>query len=165
MVPTRVDAVPAPGTASPFPGRRKVLLGLAALGAGVAGPGAAMFAAMTDAELLRTSELIVVGRFVGSTDFTPPGSSTPMHLGAIVPSEVLKGPGDTDLLLIELPRRDAPRSGSDIAFRPGDQGLWLLRRRANDGTGAYLADHPQRFVRAAGGEARIEALRRLLKPR
>jgi hypothetical protein len=163
MKPAPVDAVPDAGTALPFAGRRALLVGLAVLGAAATDPGAAMFASMSDAELLAASDVVVVGRLAGSSEITPAGSGATLHLGALVPSEVLKGPPGIDLVLIELPRRNAPRSGSDVTFRTGDQGLWLLRRRAD--TGTYLADHPQRFVPAAVGQARIEALRRLLRPR
>lgn len=55
--------------------------------------------------------------------------------------------------------------GSDLSWAPGDRGLWLLRVRPGAETGLYLADHPQRFVPAATGAARIETLRKALTRR
>jgi len=112
----------------------------------------AMWAAMSERELIDASEIIVVGEW-------QPGPGQP-H---ILVSEVLKGPAG----LRSLPLADTAsglRSSSDPDHRTGDRGLWLLRRHPDSkARPLYLADHPQRFVPAAGGEARIRQLRKLIE--
>lgn len=107
---------------------------------------------MSERELIDASEIIVLGEW-------QPGPGQP-H---ILVSEVLKGPAG----LRSLPLADTAsglRSSSDPDHRTGDRGLWLLRRHPDSkARPLYLADHPQRFVPAAGGEARIRQLRKLIE--
>ena len=126
-----------------------------------------MWAPMSDAELLQRSELIVIGTLQGPTTAPAPavpGAVVP-HVGALAVSEVLKGPAATARVLLAMPAPGALRSSSDIVHRVGDHGLWLLRRHPGGAADVYLADHPQRFVSMATEAARIEALRKLLRPR
>jgi hypothetical protein len=112
----------------------------------------AMWAAMSERELIDGSEIIVIGEWQAG-----PGQP---H---IVVSEVLRGPPG----LRSVPLADAAsglRSSNDLDRRTGDRGLWLLRRHPDTkAKPLYLADHPQRFVPAAGGEARIRQLRKLIE--
>lgn len=134
-----------------FPGR----LLIAALGFFLLlqGQPNAMWAAMSERELIDASELIVMGEWqVG-----PSGQS---H---ILVSEVLKGPAGLRSV-VTAEAASGLRSGSDLERRTGDRGLWFLRRHPDTKTRTlYLADHPQRFVPAAGGEARIRHLRKLIE--
>ncbi len=126
--------------------------------------GVAMFAQMSDEELVRRSDLVVVGEWIGQSRVQLAAGGGPLELGAVTITEVLKGvPGQT-LALVATVAGDAPRSSSDMAYRRGDRGLWLLRLRQGS-TGIYLADHPQRFIPDAGGAARIEALRKIMARR
>lgn len=110
-----------------------------------AGTSGAMWAALSDAELLRSSDLIVVGEWQGQTALTPgPGGAATSVVGSIRVSEVLKGP-EVGFALVALPSANGPLSGEDVRFRRGERGLWLLRLRPGS-QGLYLADHPQRFV-------------------
>lgn len=121
-----------------------------------------MWAALSDDELIRSSDLVVVGEWQGQTAFsTAPVAE--MAIGVIAVSEVWKGAGNPAFALVALPSAKAPRSSGDLVFRRGDRGLWLLRLRP-DSQGLYLADHPQRFVPAGGGEQRFRQLRQLIKP-
>lgn len=127
--------------------------------------GAAMFARMSDEELIRRSDLIVIGEWVGQSSVQVADTSAPLELGAVAIAEVLKGAPAQSLVLVATAAADAPRTGDDITYRRGDRGVWLLRLRPGGGKGIYLADHPQRFVPEAGGAARIEGLRRLIARR
>ncbi len=124
-------------------------------------PGVAMWAQWSDDELIQRSDLIVVGTWIGQTGVSL--STGPVDAGAISVSEVLKGLPAQSLALVVMPSAKAPQSSSDIRYRNGDHGLWLLRVRPGPETGFYLADHPQRFVPASTGAARIETLRRALR--
>lgn len=119
------------------------------------GTGSAMFAQMSDDDLIRLSELVVVGEWLGQTALIIDGKR--LEFGVVRVGEVLKGTADTTVALVLVPAPDAPRSGSDLHFKRGDSGVWFLRSQPRI-PGAYAVDHPQRFV--AGPPARIEALRR-----
>ena len=119
----------------------------------------AMWAALDDETLVGSSDLIVVGEW---QEVSPAAAEENLQ-GRIVVSAVLKGRhGKTPIRIMHSPGKGL-RSGNDLVFRTGDQGLWLLRR-APGHEGAYLIDHPQRFVSAAGGEQRIRALKQLIRP-
>ncbi len=114
-----------------------------------------MFVQMSDDELIRQSELVVVGEWLGQSTVTIDGHR--VDLGVLRVSEVLKGSAGTTVVLIPVASLDAPRSSSDIRYKRGDGGIWLLRPHPRI-AGTYAADHPQRFV--SGPPARIDALRR-----
>lgn len=121
-----------------------------------------MWAGLGDEELVRSSDLIVMGEWQGQTTLaSSPGAA--QEIGVIVISEVHKGAGNPAFALVALPASKAPRSSNDPDYRRGDRGLWLLRARP-DSRGLYLVDHPQRFVSVVGGESRIRQLRRLIAP-
>jgi hypothetical protein len=146
-----------------------VLALLAALGA--PGTALAMFARMTDEQLLAASDLIALGVWIGPlaapADLAAAVRAGGLQLCGIDVSEVLKGPGSApgrapgtaQRVLVGTPGSDLPRSGSDIRHQPGERGLWLLRLKPGGPAGLYLADHPQRFEADA---SRIADLRRLL---
>jgi len=119
-----------------------------------------MFAQMSDEELIRRSDLIILGEWVGQTPLQIAGTAENLVLGAIVISEVVKGPSANSIALIAIAPAAAPRSGDDLSYRRGNRGMWLLRQRPGS-TGLYLADHPQRFVSAHDNGVRIETLRRI----
>lgn len=121
----------------------------------------AMWAALDDEALLQGSDLIVLGEWQGQTAAT--AHDLPFgDIGVISVSEVLKGKAQ-DVVLIARPAAAGPRSGTDLDFRRGQRGLWLLRLRPGS-QGIYLLDHPQRFIPASQA-ARIRALRQQLPPR
>lgn len=119
----------------------------------------AMWAQMSETALIESSDLIVVGRLVG----TAKAPGTPETLvGIIDPETVLKGDTAIETIWLALPQPNAPVSSSDIAFRSGQEGLWFLRQVSAGGTAVYAADHPQRFVPIAEAGAAIEATRKAL---
>ena len=124
-----------------------------------------MWVQLSDDELIQRSDLVVLGAWVGQTEVSLSAAAGSLALGVIAITEVLKGPPAQGIALVVVPSRDAPRSSSDIAYRSGDRGLWLLRQRPGAESGLYLADNPQRFVPAATGAARIDSLRRALARR
>ena len=113
----------------------------------------AMWAPITDEELVASADLIVVGEW-----------RTAQHgeQGRVAVSEVLKGKKTLTSIRVESAANKVAHSSTDLVFHAGDRGIWLLRR-APGLTDVYLIDHPQRFVPSHGGEERIQALRRLLK--
>jgi len=123
----------------------------------------AMWEAWTDAELLRRSDLVVIGEWQGVAALNLPAPTGALALGAISVAEVLKGARGQTVVLVVQPGAGSLRSSSDLVYRRGDRGLWLLRARPG-GDGLYLVDHPQRFV-AAADVARIAALRALIAQR
>ena len=123
----------------------------------------AMWARMTDAELIRQSDLIVVGEWIGTAQIEISARQVKIHAGVIAVKEVLKGDPRQTAALVAVPGADQPISSSDIVYRRGQRGLWLLRLRSADEVGIYLADHPQRFLPEDKAAPQIENLRKLLK--
>lgn len=108
----------------------------------------AMWEKLTDAELVARSELIVRGELIGTTRFSPAAGQPALWLGVIRVDEMLKSSAGANVVLLSLPSPERPVSSSDTTYRKGQQGLWFLRPRPPEGSGVYLADHPQRFVPA-----------------
>jgi len=123
----------------------------------------AMFAALSDRELIDTSALIVQAEFLGQTDvqFGPSGGS--MSVGVLMVQEALKGGLQGKIVLLALPSSAKPVSSSDLLYRPGQTGLWFLRLPSDVPKGLYLADHPQRFISSASGHAKIDSFKLLLR--
>lgn len=119
-----------------------------------------MWVGMSDQELIDTSDLIVMGEWQDAGSQRPTGSDG-LLLARIVITEVLKGPAELRQAWVLVSGNPQLRASSDLGYRTGDRGLWLLRK-SSDHKAFYLADHPQRFVPAQGGEARIQQLRRRL---
>ena len=105
-----------------------------------------MWAKLTDPELVAKSQLIVRGELVEVKRLPPKEGAPPIWVGEIRIESVLKGPGELGEALLVLPSPDGPRSSTDLGYREGHRGLWFLRVRPPEGSGLYLADHPQRFV-------------------
>ena len=133
--------------------RRALLLGLTALC--LPHKGAAMFARMDTAELVQSSDAIVIGTFHGHGK-TRDGT----RVGILRVSQSLQGADAGDELYLQVPQPDAPISSSTILFEKGQSGLWFLQRV--DG-GLFTASHPQRFVDDAQLDAVLAEIRPLLR--
>jgi hypothetical protein len=144
---------------------RSLALALAAgvLAAGFPGSLHAMFAPLSDRELIEGSSLIVQAEFVGQAQVDLGPSAGSQWLGVLVVRETLKGVVADKIVLIAVPSPAGPRSSSDILYQPGQTGLWFLHARPGGTSGILVADHPQRFVPAGSGQARIEEFRRSLR--
>lgn len=132
-----------------------------------------MWAPMSNDELVRSSDLIVFGQWMGQTALEVPaaGGTAPIAVafGVIAVEQVYKGQAGLGPVLVATRSPTALRSSDEINYRAGQRGLWLLRRKPGDlstgSAGLFLADHPQRFV-AAGDSARLaEIKKRLPLPR
>lgn len=119
-----------------------------------------MWAALSDEELIADSDLIVIG--VWQEVRLPGGAAEENLQGRIAVSEVLKGRKNLTSIRLAQTSHKLLHSSTDLVFRTGDQGLWLLRQSPGQ-QDIYLIDHPQRFVPVPGGEQRIRALRRLIQ--
>ncbi len=121
-----------------------------------------MWAQMSDEELVASSELIVLGEWLGQTQVALEGSKSGEGVGVVAVTEVLKGSREPGFALVQRPTTGSLRSSSELNFERGQKGLWLLRAKGGATQGIYLADHPQRFVSANADPARITALRRVI---
>jgi hypothetical protein len=122
----------------------------------------AMWAELSFDELVARSDLIVTGRFEGPVK--PASKGDGPTVGAIKITSVLKGPPRIQSALIALPSPQAPISSSDIIYRPGQEGLWFLRRKEGGQADVYLADHPQRFVPSDRAGNMIDRVRQAVGP-
>jgi hypothetical protein len=113
--------------------------------AAVAPESSAMWAKLTDSELLQKSDSIVIGEVIGQTELVLALPATRLTLAVIRVDEVLKGDKRATVVLLETPSSAQPRSGSDILYGKGQSGVWFLRLRSKSESGVYRADHPQRF--------------------
>lgn len=119
----------------------------------------AMWMEFPETELIARSELIVLATVA---DTPPTRLSDTQSTLLLRVSERLKGPGVGEVRLA-VPAADAPRSSTDISYRPGQQGLWFLRAGpAGSPDGVYWADQPQRFI-PVEQSGKIEHFRHLLR--
>ena len=125
----------------------------------------AMWARMSDAELIEKSQLIVVGEWIGQSPLRLGQEGAAMELAVIAVSEVLRGPQSSSVAFVAVPGSEQPVSSSDLRFKRGDSGVWFLRlRRSGEPNGPYVVDHPQRFLPSLPENAQaINALRGQLR--
>jgi hypothetical protein len=122
------------------------------------GNATAMFARLTDEELVEKSEMIVVGELIGRELIgASPNART---LGVIRIEQTLKGAPTATIAFLALPPAMALQKSDDIMHRDGQRGLWFLR--AGSDRGVYVADHPQRFVPMDQADVQIDAVRERL---
>ena len=122
----------------------------------------AMWVKLSDTELVEKSEVIITAELIGQTQVDI--NQAKFVVGVLKVEEVLKGDKDLAVILLALPSAESPRSSTDIFYKDGQKGLWLLRERKVKGeSGIYLADHPQRFVSEKHAVAQIELIRNILK--
>ena len=121
----------------------------------------AMWARLSDAQLVETSSMIVVGTL--SNTATTPSNGQTRTVGVIEIDTVLKGNQGTTSVWLNVPQPGTPISSSDIEYRIGQKGLWFLRSLGPKSAAIFAADHPQRFVPFAIAGPRIEDVRKLLK--
>ncbi|MER2518523.1 MAG: hypothetical protein ABTR92_19360 [Candidatus Accumulibacter phosphatis] len=120
----------------------------------------AMWARMSESELLERSDLVVSGTLIGHSPVRTAGED--MVLAVIRIDTVYKGAAGQLVAFLVLPAADRPLSSSDLHYRVGQSGLWFLRQRSAAERGLFLADHPQRFTPSASASAQIEFLQKRL---
>ena len=118
----------------------------------------AMWARLTDSELVQQSDAIVIGEIIGQTELALAQPAVKLTLAVIRVNEVLKGDKRATVVLLELPSGEV-RSSSDISYRKGQSGVWFLRLRSKTDLGVYRADHPQRFQAIDQAASLIKKLR------
>ena len=122
----------------------------------------AMWAKLSDTELIEKSDVIITAELIGQTQVDI--NQAEFVVGVLKVEEVLKGDKGLAVILLALPSSESPRSSTDIFYKDGQKGLWFLRERNAKGeTGMYLADHPQRFVSEKHADAQVEIIRNILK--
>ena len=122
----------------------------------------AMFARYTEAQLIESSSLIVVGTLIGRTTLQLSTDAGQLNVGVIAIEDRLKGGQDDSIALLLLPAEGAALVSDTITYEVGQQGLWFLRSRDPDARGLYVADHPQRFELMDGTTERVADLKSLL---
>ncbi len=123
----------------------------------------AMFAPLSDRELIDASTLVVQAEFLGQTEVQFGAAGASMSVGVLMVQEALKGGLQGRIVLLALPSSAKPMSSSDILYRTGQTGLWFLHLPPNATKGIYLADHPQRFISSVSGRAKIDSFKLLLR--
>jgi hypothetical protein len=106
----------------------------------------AMYARMSDTQLIQASDLIVLGTLTGFAKKPDPDGSGQRLVGILKVEKVLKGGKAAATVWLDVPQPGGLQSSSDTAFSRGQSGLWFLRRLPITGHAVYAADHPQRFV-------------------
>lgn len=125
----------------------------------------AMWAKMTQVELVQASPLIVLATLEKIVRIPMAGNGGARPVGVLRIENVLKGDSRADIALIALPDPDEPIISSDLTYKVGQTGLWFLHPAgAEEGAVLFAADHPQRFVAADQAATIVESLRRRLGP-
>lgn len=121
-----------------------------------------MFARYSETELIKSSDLIVVGTLIGHTTLQLSADTEQVNVGVIAIEEQLKGAQDASIALLLLPSENKASVSETIAYKVGQQGLWFLRSRNPVARGLYVADHPQRFEPIEGIIKRVAEMKSLI---
>lgn len=122
----------------------------------------AMYARMSEAQLIAASDLIVIGKLTGFAKKPSADGNGEQTVGVVKVERSLKGAKNSTIWLA-VPQPGGLKSSSDIGFAPGQTGLWFLRRVSSGGHALYAADHPQRFVAQPQAEDAAKAVSKALK--
>ena len=106
----------------------------------------AMWAKMSDCELINNSVLIVQAEFVGKAKVQLSNYLTPTEAGVLKVSKVFKGKVELADILIDQPKSSSGViSSSDIIYKKGQKGVWFLAEGKDTDSGIYYANNPQLF--------------------
>jgi len=120
----------------------------------------AMWAGMSDAELIEQSDLIVKATYIGSS--TVILNKEKLHLGVLNIEDTLKGDKqDVVFIRLSLRPKNFPQRSDEINFKAGQKGLWFIEKDAQR-DGVYEIKHPQRFLPEQQFKSRLPALFKLL---
>lgn len=122
-----------------------------------------MWAPLSDEDLLKTSDLVVLGEWAGQTSLTASGQAIGRDVGVILVKEIYRGLSQLTIALVSVPRTNGPRSSEDITYARGASGLWFLRKYPGGPLDLYAADHPMRFIDSRTSANRIADWQRKLK--
>jgi len=109
----------------------------------------AMFARLSEAELVSTADIIVSGHYVGEDTISLPGQDQEARVGVIKVDRVYCGDKGQSLLYFSLPPAGISRSDT-IALEVGQEGIWFLVAVKMLGN-LYWFNHPQRLLPKAEG--------------
>ncbi len=115
-----------------------------------------MWVKMSDRELADASSAIIKGRLIGASEVTLAPNSRRLRLGVILVERTYKGTGQ-DVIYLELPSSQQPKSSIDMDYPKGTYGIWFLRN-STVGKGILKADNPQRFWPMDNSADRINTL-------
>ena len=109
----------------------------------------AMFARLSETELVNTADIIISGRYMGEEGICFPGSDREVRVGVIVVDQVYRGETQRSRLYFPLPPAGLSRSDA-IALAVGRQGIWFLVS-VEAAENLYWFNHPQRLLSQAEG--------------
>ena len=126
----------------------------------VSNSSSAMWAGLSDTQLVKSSNLIIKAKYEGLTNLTL--NKEQLQLGVLKVIDTLKG-NKQEIVLIRLriPPANFPRSSNEISFQMGQKGMWFLKRD-NQLEGIYEIKHPQRFIPEQQFKNRLPAILKLL---
>jgi hypothetical protein len=106
----------------------------------------------SNCDFINNAELIIQGTFVGSSVISASKSELTAHLGVIKVTNTIKGEIN-QIVFIEQPLPNQPRRSSDLQFKVGDHGIWLLKKAADYKAGLYNVSHPQHFIKDVSSDS------------
>ena len=101
----------------------------------------AMWAKSSDQALIDQSTLIIKATLIDQVESQFQNKT--IRLGVLEIHQVLKGSANQALITLQLPNLLSPINSTDIRYKIGTSGLWLLTLNKN---GLLSANHPQRFM-------------------
>ena len=129
----------------------------------------AIWAELTETQLIEESDLIVTGTMIGRTrlvvrsEKATSAGSVELQVGVVQVETVFKGDPQQRVALLALPAPTPGIHNSDVmTYTAGQTGLWYFRLRSPGEIGIFLADHPQRFVTIEQAGDQLESLRNLV---
>jgi hypothetical protein len=97
-------------------------------------------------ELVEQTQVAVIGEFLGTTRIATSMKGKSLVVGIIKVKDDLGISVQYDFLLIAIRYVSAPLISTNIDFKKGQKGLWLLKQHSPDNALLYSASHPQQFV-------------------
>lgn len=104
----------------------------------------AVWVKIDDCELIKESDVIIQGEFLGTTELISPENTVIINPGVIHAHKTFKGQ-TLDIVLIEQPKLSGPINSADIVFQKGQIGIWFLKLKNNALFSIYSATTPQHF--------------------
>jgi len=120
----------------------------------------AMWARMTDAELIKQSNIIIKATYIGSSTIRV--NNKELHLGVLHIEETLKG-NQQGVVFIRLgsTAKGFPKRSDEISFKLNQKGMWFLEKNIEQ-EGVYIINRLDRFIPEEQFKNRLPALFKLL---
>ncbi len=116
----------------------------------------------TEDSLVKGSDVIVYAQYLGESIIKISDKKFQMNLGVLSQTQVLKGNVPSALVFIKRYNPDVPLSSDMLFFKPGQSGLWFLKKIPGS-TGLYQITHPSQYKNISNDSHELKLWQEKLK--